>query len=81
MQFNEWIAFFRIREELRKEDADAAPPAVGAPPQQKQYGATKNEQKRLGGDILRSFQAYQQRHTAKAAREKPLRRGAGRTGQ
>ena len=55
MQFNEWLAFFRIRKDLwEKTEAPPGVPSAG-------YGSSGEERQRLSGDILRSFQGFQKR--------------------
>ncbi|MCL1940032.1 MAG: hypothetical protein FWG04_05165 [Desulfovibrionaceae bacterium] len=48
MQYQEWLAFFRIR-------ADAANAPQGG------YGNSPEEQRRMSGDIVRAMSGYQER--------------------
>ena len=50
-QYQEWLAFFRIRAEREK-----------AP--QGGYGASPEEQRRMSGDIMRAMAGYQGRRDA-----------------
>lgn len=62
LQFSEWMAFFRIRETLRKEIAGAGDPRKTAASASRQgYGDSPEEQNRMSGDLLRNFQGYQRR--------------------
>ncbi len=54
LQFNEWLAFFKIRDRQR-----AGANAATARPQK--YGKSWEEQQRLSGDILRAFQGWEKR--------------------
>ena len=53
MQYREWLAFFKIR----NEDA----PQSGAGNTRGGYGTSPEAQKRMSGDILRAMTGYQQR--------------------
>jgi len=52
LQLQEWFAFFRIRDEK---------PGDGGQSKSGGYGASKEEQQRMSGDILRTMQGYQNR--------------------
>jgi hypothetical protein len=52
LQYQEWLAFFRIRAERGKT------PQGG-------YGASPEEQRRMSGDIVRAMSGYQGRRDAR----------------
>ena len=48
MQYQEWIAFFKVRADMEKTPHSA-------------YGTSPEEQRRMSGDIVRAMSRYQER--------------------
>ena len=53
MQYQEWLAFFKIRTDREKADSGDKP-ASG-------YGTSKEGQQRMGADIIKALTGYQKR--------------------
>ena len=53
MEYQEWMAFFKIRSDREKAETGDKPETG--------YGTSPDEQKRMSGDILRSMTSYQNR--------------------
>ncbi len=56
LQYQEWLAFFKIRAEREKQ-------AQGG------YGESAEEQRRLSGDIIRAMSGYQKRRGSRIEKE------------
>ena len=52
-QYQEWLAFFKIRSDREKAEINDAP--------ENGYGTSKEGQQRMSADILKAMTGYQQR--------------------